>query len=83
MFSGGENVIDWNSEFKKAVNRIIEVAIAVIRKDGLRDKPYCVYSETTGRKFGCYKTKKEAKKRLAQIKQFKHINRNDEDSETK
>jgi len=32
-----------------------------------------VLSETTGKKFGEYKTKKEAKKRLRQIEFFKHL----------
>lgn len=34
---------------------------------------YVVLSETTGRKFGTYKTKKEAMKRLRQIEFFKHL----------
>ena len=34
---------------------------------------YVVLSETTGRKFGTYKTKKEAIKRLQQIEFFKHL----------
>ena len=34
---------------------------------------YVVLSETTGRKFGTYKTKKEAVKRLRQIEFFKHL----------
>jgi len=34
---------------------------------------YVVLSETTGRKFGTYKTKKEALKRLRQIELFKHL----------
>lgn len=29
---------------------------------------WCVISEQTGKSFGCYKTKKEANKRLRQIK---------------
>lgn len=32
-------------------------------------------SEKTGRAFGRYKTKEEAKKRLRQIECFKHINK--------
>lgn len=32
---------------------------------------YVVLSETTGRKFGAYRTKKEARKRLQQIEFFK------------
>jgi len=34
---------------------------------------YVVLSETTGRKFGTYSTKKEAQKRLQQIEYFKHL----------
>lgn len=37
---------------------------------------YVVLSEKTGRKFGMYKTKKEAKKRLRQIEFFKHLKAN-------
>lgn len=35
------------------------------------DGEYCVYSEQTGRSFGCYKTKPEAEARLAQMHKFK------------
>ena len=41
-----------------------------IRKEGSK---YVVYSESTHRKFGSYKTKKEAKKRLQQMEFFKHL----------
>jgi hypothetical protein len=34
---------------------------------------YVVLSEATGRKFGTYKTKKEATKRLRQIEFFKRL----------
>jgi hypothetical protein len=34
---------------------------------------YVVLSETTGRKFGTYKTMAEAKRRLRQIEFFKHL----------
>ena len=34
---------------------------------------YVVLSETTGRKFGTHRTKKEAIKRLGQIEFFKHL----------
>ena len=37
---------------------------------------YVVMSEKTGRKFGTYKTKKEAVKRLQQIEFFKHLKAN-------
>lgn len=34
---------------------------------------YVVLSEHTGRKFGTYKTKSEAAKRLRQVEFFKHL----------
>ena len=34
---------------------------------------YVVISETTGRRFGTYNTKKEALKRLRQVEFFKHL----------
>jgi len=34
---------------------------------------YVVLSEQTGRKFGTYRTKKEAVKRLGQVEFFKHL----------
>lgn len=37
---------------------------------------YAVLSEATGRKFGAYKTRKEAQRRLQQIEFFKHLKRN-------
>ena len=37
---------------------------------------YAVLSETTGRVFGRYRTKKEAVKLLRQIEFFKHLKRN-------
>lgn len=37
---------------------------------------YVVLSEKTGRKFGTYKTNKEAEKRLRQIEFFKHLKSN-------
>lgn len=49
---------------------------AYIRKDGTKDKPYCIYSEKTGKNLGCYKTKKEAENRLKQIEMFKHMKKN-------
>ena len=64
---------NWDEELQRAAERAMEIATAVIRKDGTKSKPYCVYSEKTGRKFGCYKTREAAKKRLAQIEMFKHM----------
>lgn len=66
-------MMDWNKELQRATERAMEIATAVIRKDGPKSKPYCVYSEKTGRKFGCYPTRKQAEKRLAQIEMHKHI----------
>lgn len=37
------------------------------------DGKYVVLSETTGRSFGAYKTKAEARKRLRQVEFFKHL----------
>jgi len=42
----------------------------MIKKVGSK---YVVLSETTGRKFGAYKTKREAVKRLGQVEYFKHL----------
>lgn len=41
-----------------------------IKKEGSK---WVVYSESTHRKFGSYKTKKEAQKRLRQMEFFKHL----------
>lgn len=76
-----KTMTDWDKEVKRAVERLekrateraMEAATAVIRKDGPENKPFCVYSEKTGRKFGCYSTRKQAEERLAQIEKFKHI----------
>ena len=66
-------MINWNEEVQRAAERAMEVATAVIRKDGPKSKPYCVYSEKTGRKFGCYPSRKQAEERLAQLEKFKHM----------
>lgn len=62
---------DWNEELLKAT----EMATAVIRKDGSESKPYCIYSKS-GKHLGCYPTRKQAEKRLAQIEMFKHMKDN-------
>lgn len=67
---------DWNEELRRATDRAMEATTAVIRKDGPKSKPFCVYSEKTGRNFGCYPTKKGAEKRLAEIEKFKHMKEN-------
>lgn len=56
---------DWDKELKRAM----EVATAVIRKNG---NEFCIYSKT-GKNLGCYPTKKQAQDRLAQIEMHKHI----------
>ena len=63
---------NWNEELKKATERALEISTAIIRKDGPPTKPYCIYSKT-GKKLGCYTTKKAAEKRLAEIEMFKHM----------
>ena len=64
----GETMTDWNEELLKAT----EMTTAVIRKDGSKSKPYCIYSKS-GKGLGCYPTRKQAEKRLAQIEMFKHM----------
>lgn len=59
---------DWNEELRKA----LKLSKAVIRKDGTKSKPFCIYSEK-GKKLGCYSTRKQAEDRLAQIEMFKHM----------
>ena len=66
-------MVDWNKELQRAAERALEVATAIIRKDGPAKTPYCVYSEKTGRKFGCYSSKKKAQERIAQMEKFKHM----------
>ncbi len=60
-------MIDWDQ-----VEKNIKVT-AIIRKDGSKDKPYCVYSEDGKRNFGCYKTREGAERRLKQLEMFKHM----------
>lgn len=68
---------DWDKEVNRAAERALEATTAIIRKDGTKSKPYCVYSESTGRKFGCYATREGAKKRIAQMEKFKHMKGNE------
>ncbi len=63
---------DWNEELEKATEDALESAKAVIRKDGTKSKPYCIYSKK-GKKLGCFETRKGAEKRLAEIEMFKHM----------
>ena len=64
----------WNEELKKAAKRAADLqkTEAEIRKSGPAAKPYCVHSKDGKKKFGCYKTRKEAETRLRQIEFFKH-----------
>lgn len=62
-------VTDWNKELQRATERVTEIAIAVIRKNGNK---FCIYSKT-GKNLGCYPTKKQAQDRLSQIEMHKHI----------
>jgi hypothetical protein len=55
------------------LNKILNNSKAFIRKDGDKSKPYCVYSEQSGKNFGCYSTREGAEERLKEIKMFKHI----------
>lgn len=59
-----------------SIKNVAERTKAIIRKDGPEKTPFCVYSETTGRKFGCYSTKDGAEKRLKQLELFKYIKEN-------
>jgi predicted Zn-ribbon and HTH transcriptional regulator len=43
--------------------------VAVIKKVGSQ---WCIFSEKTGKRLGCYSSKKKAQERLAQIEYFKH-----------
>lgn len=65
--------MDWLKSLINVVKTLAsERVVAIIRKDGPSETPYCVYSEK-GRKFGCYSSKKKAEDRLAQIEMWKHI----------
>ena len=66
---------DWDKEFEKAADNI-GTTKAVIRKDGSKSKPYCIYSES-GKNLGCYATRKGAEDRLKQIEMFKHMDKKD------
>lgn len=68
----GEFVTDWHEELDKATENVLESSTAVIRKDGTKSKPYCIYSKS-GKKLGCFETRKGAEKRLAEIEMFKHM----------
>lgn len=59
---------DWNEEVLKS----LEVATAIIRKDGPKSTPFCIYSKKTGKKLECFPSRKQAQERLAQIEFFKN-----------
>jgi hypothetical protein len=75
MLDYNRMIATWNEfiqEFPDAIDLEefdLLAEIAYIKKDG--DK-WCVYSES-GRKFGCYASKKKAEERLIQIEMFKHM----------
>lgn len=58
--------------FEAAYRLCSEKAIAIIRKDGPSETPYCIYSEK-GKNLGCYSSEKKAKDRLKQIEMWKHM----------
>ncbi len=62
---------DWNKELDNATKSIVDKTTAVIRKSGPPNKPYCVHSKT-GKKLGCFPSRKQAQERLAQIEFFKN-----------
>lgn len=60
----------WDQAIRDAAEKAVQHVEAVIRKDGSRKRPWCVYSET-GKKPGCYRTKEAAQERLRQIEYWK------------
>ena len=64
----------WDREIRDAAEKAAQHVEAVIRKDGSSDRPWCVYSET-GKKLGCYRTRKAAQERLRQIEYWKRRKR--------
>jgi hypothetical protein len=67
---------DWDKEFLDATEKALEKTDAVIRKDGPKSKPFCIYSKT-GKNLGCYPSRKQAEERLKQIEVHKHIKKKD------
>jgi hypothetical protein len=61
------------AEYEPVIATIEELEILEISRKYIakRDGKYCVISHQTGKNFGCYGSKSEAKKRLGQIKAFK------------
>ena len=51
---------------------------AIIRRIG---KEWCVISESTGKKMGCYPSRPAAVKRLQQVEMFKHMRKGDYNSD--
>ena len=45
-----------------------------------QDGKYCVVTEKTGRKIGCYPSKEKAEKRLQQVEMFKHMKKDKKSS---
>lgn len=44
----------------------------VIRMDGPKDRPHCLYLRDTGKKIGCHKTHADAEAQRAAIEIAKH-----------
>lgn len=64
-------------KFLKAIHDAMDSVNAVIRKNGPKSKPYCIYSKT-GKNLGCYPTRKQAEDRLKEIETFKALDKADE-----
>ena len=58
---------------KLSIGKIYKFILPLINMIKKIKSKYVVLSEKTGRRFGTYKTKKEAVKRLKQIEFFKHL----------
>lgn len=63
------------TELAEALKQVIkDFAKSHILKNGPKSKPYCVYSKRTGKNFGCYKSRKDAEKRLINIEHQNYDN---------
>lgn len=58
---------DIKDQFDKILEEAINLSTAVIRKQGSQ---WCIFSKS-GKKLGCYPSKKQAQKRLREIEFFK------------
>lgn len=62
---------DIKDKFDKILEEAVNLSTAVIRKKGSQ---WCIFSKS-GKKLGCYPTRKQAEERLSQIERFKHMNK--------